>query len=212
MSSLRPALVSNETLPTSKILAMTIPKRSILYVPAAHVKYAKSQGAKWDAKKRVFYFDGDVPPSLADYLEHTPRNRDYTLEVFPSCPLCHCRMELRSSPKRPDFWGCSMYSSPRNCKGYRPVGDEKTSIPPDSTEVENEATCAAERSPPNGIKDAQTRVIVALARHISNGDDLLRWLSNNKVGLGHRVPLALMAKVEGCDEVEAFIERTFTVR
>lgn len=192
---------------------MTLPKRSILYVPAAHVKYVKSQGAKWDPKNCVLYIEGEIPPSLADYLERTPRTRDYTLEVVPSCPICHCRMELRSSSKHPDFWGCSMYFSPKKCKGYRAIDEEQSSSRTDIPDGADEAERIAEQTrPPIGLTGAQTRVIAALTRHISNSDDALRWLSKSKVGLGHRVPLALMAGVEGCNEVEAFIERTFNAQ
>ncbi len=194
---------------------MTKPIRRILRVPAAHVDYAKSLDAKSDPKNRVMYIDGEVPPGLADYAERPPRNRDYTLEVSPSCPLCSCKMELRSSVKGRDFWGCSMYLSPKKCKGYRAIEDQDIT----GDEVRRTADGTIRTNPsigpteldhePSSLLDAQTRVINSLTRYLRDASDVVPWLSTSKVGLGYRVPLELMVGVEGCDEVAVFIERTF---
>lgn len=81
-----------------------------LDVPPAMSDYCEQQGAQHDRNSRKWYVDGEVPPTLENFVVRAPRERkrDYSHK----CPLCGGHLMERHRIRDGElFLGCSSFPS-----------------------------------------------------------------------------------------------------
>ena len=178
--------------------------QTILRIPAAHRKYAVETGARNDPEQRVWYVNGEIPPTLADYVPTTRRARDYTQETVPSCPSCG-RAMIWIDADIP-FWGCSRYRNV-GCRGNRraahmPQAASRLASPETGS---NDVVCTSTR-----VRQIHlTRILSQLHQHLESNDRILHWLNENRVEFKDQSALDIMGTREGFRRVEKFIIETF---
>jgi len=185
--------------------------------------YAKTHGAKYDALKREWYVEGEVPPELLNLLPHQP-NAAFE-EVAPSCPKCQAVMVKRTNRKTGAlFWGCSRYRPDGNgCPGrvdyeawlaeqlkdttglVTDFLDKKVAPAAVRSDNSRPANATITGDDPRVFRWAQLTELAT--RECGSTAQASRWMSTAKVALRGKTPLEAMKTEEGCDAVEALLRQ-----
>lgn len=162
-------------------------KTTPLAITPATQEYAKSHGAKFD-KEVGWYFVGDIPHELEEFVIQLPRARSSNITVY--CPRCGGQMKLTESRLGNIFWGCMLFPK---CRGTRRVED---------TENEGEAKRVEEFAKPklvtNKVAQTTSKQIADVAlKNLGNPVAVEKWFLTPKLALGGKKPIEVLKSPVG---------------
>ena len=196
--------------------------RIVLDVLPDMMLYAKTHGAKYDATRREWYVEGEVPVELVN-LQPKKANPAFE-EIAPVCPKCRASMAKRRNSKTgAQFWGCSRYRADgQGCSGYidydewlaeqlankpgRVTDYLKDDALPKTKSSKSDSASAKTAITGNDPRVARWTQITELATRECGGvAQAGNWLNTPKIALQRRTPIEVMTTSTGCDAVEKLL-------
>lgn len=174
--------------------------RTVLNVTPDTRRHAKANGARWDASKREWFVEGDVPPDLVNLLPHTPNPT--TKEVTPNCPICQAVMVRRGNRNTgSQFWGCSRYRSDgRGCAGHIDSAITNAAVSHSAPVL---AKVTISEDDPRMTR--WTQITERAVQECGSIEQAKAWLNTSKIALKGETPIEAMTRREGCDAVERLL-------